>query len=118
MKFVYLFLAFFVLSSQAMASGKILVEPVQNLVDGSLDLKLGFSVYERFHGPYAFVSYTGMGREMDSGDMLYAVQKLGVARMFGNLLQLELGAQVSKDYEVLSAPLDKAVYLKMGYQVW
>ena len=119
-KGLLVFLLGVIFSLNSFASGKFLVEPSKEISrpDQEVNMKVGLSIYQKVAGPLHLVSFTGFGQGVDSGDMKYVAQKLGVAFHVGSNLQLEAGGTVSKDTDAKYDFTQQTVYGKASVQLW
>ncbi len=115
-----LVLGLVLVTKTSFASGKFMLEPVQEMGKEGVEakMKVGLSIYEKMAGPLYLVSYTGFAQGIESGVVSYGFQKLGGAIHVGNNLQLELGGILSKDLDSKYDYTQQLLYGKVSVQLW
>lgn len=111
----YLFLLLFPMT--CFGSGKLTLAPAWMLKDDSIEAKLGLSIYERIAGPFAFTSWSGVGREIDHGKaQWWAYAKAGFEADLP--AKLIVGLSAGMDYSFEDDDVRPHAIATISYKVW
>jgi hypothetical protein len=113
---IILVLLSILVSSTALASGKVSIEPRYLIKDKKVGAALGLSIYQKIVGPLAVNIYAGTGFDPSQDGVDNWVSAKADIELQFQKLTVALGAKGEADVDPLFC--EPSVYAKVAYQIW